>query len=140
MKDPYDLSNYYIVGFNTSFDQQEPDEYLQRVRAYKQLLQNINKLLIGTDWRTLTSASSAISTAESQLRDVISNLEDLGDDPEGKIDMTAILEHLNAALIGIYQCSDLSDQSDVHISTSRYSKIPESRACIKVAIGLLNIQ
>jgi hypothetical protein len=118
---------------NRNWQSPLPGEYRERVHAYIQVLVQLDRILITTDWRQLDSASSEVGTVESQLRDTIYNLE-LIHKNEPSVGLQAACKCANNAIIYIYEFSELSQQKNVNHRMKRFEKIPACRTEIRTAI------
>ncbi len=128
-------------NINLSFSPGFPtpsDQYLMSISAFREAIRNLSQLLIDNDWRDLTSDSRLLKVMEEQLRDIIKNLEQLGNDPSGnKIDLQSILNVLCSALVELYKASDLSNVPDIQVSSLRYDHFIACRQYLNLAIKLM---
>jgi hypothetical protein len=139
MKDINNLAHnhLYTLHFSTGFfTPSEQDPFIEHVNAYRDVLKDIADTIMGINWRKLKDPSEVFDVVESQIRDVIKNLGNLGDDPvEDRIDMRNVLLLLYKILADWYSVADLSDLND----SSRYEKTGICHQNILLAIRLLTV-
>lgn len=86
----------------------QPDDDLQSVYNYREILEQFWTLFIEVDLGKLESDGKEIKTTESQLRDIIQNLRVFRATPAGKkVQVDNIIGALWDALKDLYQARDL---------------------------------
>lgn len=130
-------NNLYTLHFSTGyFPPSSPDPFLEHICAYREVLRDLAGKMMEINWRRLKDPSDIFDLIDSQLRDVIKNLADLGDDPmEDRIDMTNVMSLLYRILVDWYAIADLSDLND----SARYEKIANCHQQMRLAIQLLTV-
>lgn len=116
----------------------QPDKYLQTVRFYREGVQNLSRELMKKSWLELKNTSPEFTTVDSQLRDTILALENLGEDPkENRVDISAVLGALNDALEELYGVAVLADMARTVDRLKAFNKIRQCRKYLNHAANLM---
>jgi hypothetical protein len=124
----------------------QPDDDLQSVYNYREILDQFWTLFTDVDLGMLKSDGKEIKTTESQLRDIIQNLRAFRDTPAGKeLAVDKVLDALWDALKDLYRARDLINGEDnpqvinpvTYDNKDKYDKFQSFLSSIESALGSL---
>lgn len=122
------------IGSSTSIDQS-----LAEIYAYREQIEKLSKLINTTPQQELVKDYGKIKKIESQMADVIEQLEAHSGNFSGKkFNKGAVLKHLDNARVELNTASTLAEDTDRQIQVLSYSHIPKCREHLKLAIGLMS--
>ena len=115
------------------------DSYLINIRAYRDQIEQISKLINKSHQWELASNYDKVKNVETQIVDAIDNLESLKGKPsDEEFKKGDILKHLYKARVELNQAARLASSTDVQVQNLCFDHLVECRNYLNLAKDLMS--